>query len=221
MDQIVIGTKGSITDFDAHVSLRKISKPKKKSIRETVPFSNRVYDFSGIAGEIYWEERELEYELEITADTPEELEEKKARISSWLMNIESEILFDPYIKGYHFVVTYDDMDIDDEEDVEKTTITVKFVAYPYMIADSARTETYVLSAGVKTDISVVNNASHRITPSIECDAGLTITIGNASYSIQKGLTKSDKIKLEKGMNTWEMQMETDGNATITFVEEVL
>ena len=79
IDQIKIGDKSSYDDFSASFSNRKIGKPKKKVIKETIPFSNITYDFSAINGELYWEERELEYTFEITADTPEELEELKNR----------------------------------------------------------------------------------------------------------------------------------------------
>ena len=73
IDQLIIGDKASCDDYGASVASRKIVPPKKKEIKETVPFSNVTYDFSAINGEQYWEERELEYTLEIIAPTPEEL----------------------------------------------------------------------------------------------------------------------------------------------------
>ena len=87
LDQLRIGDKYSYDDFFASVAERKIKKPKKKKIKDTVPYSNKTYDFSAINGEVYWEERELEYILELDADTPEELEERKIALSSWLMNV--------------------------------------------------------------------------------------------------------------------------------------
>ena len=134
LDQLRIGDKYSYDDFGASVAERKIGKPKKKTIKETVPHSNITYDFSKINGEIYWEERELQYVLELDAETPEELEDLKIDLSNWLMNVFEEDLFDPFIEGYHFRATYDDIDFDDSE-VEKTTATVKFKAYPYMISN--------------------------------------------------------------------------------------
>lgn len=55
LDQLIIGDKSSFDDFDASVSERNISPPKKKEIKETVPFSNVTYDFSKINGELFWE----------------------------------------------------------------------------------------------------------------------------------------------------------------------
>ena len=61
IDQLIIGKIASYDDFGASVAERKIIKPKKKSIKETVPFSNVTHDFSAIDGELYWEEASLEY----------------------------------------------------------------------------------------------------------------------------------------------------------------
>ena len=106
-DQLIIGNKASYDDFGASVAGRTIVPPKKKVVRETVAFSNRVYDFSAINGELYWEEQELEYVLEMTADSPEMLEAKKMAFSSWVMNAADEKIIDPFIAGYHFVGTLD------------------------------------------------------------------------------------------------------------------
>jgi predicted Ser/Thr protein kinase len=77
LDQLIIGDKGSCDDFEASVKERVIHPPKKKSIKKTIPFSNVTHDFSAINGEVYWEERTLEYIFEIIANSAEELEEKK------------------------------------------------------------------------------------------------------------------------------------------------
>lgn len=137
-DQLVIGSMASHDDFDATVASRKIKDGAKKEIKKTVPFSNRTYDFSNMDGEIYWEEKELEYTLEIIADSVEELEEKKIALKSWVMNVFQEKLYDPYVPDYHFIATFKDIDFDDSE-VEKTTATVKFSAYPYMISNTLKT----------------------------------------------------------------------------------
>lgn len=134
-DQLIIGSKASFDDFFASVAKRTIGMPKKKSIKETVPYSNETYDFSAINGELYWEERELEYVFEIIAPTPEKLEELKTAFATWVMNVQGEELHDPFIPDYHFKATYNDMDFDDEEGLEKTTATVTFTAYPYKIAN--------------------------------------------------------------------------------------
>ena len=111
IDQLIIGGKASFDDFGASVSERKISYPKKKSIKKTVPFANVTYDFSKINGELYWEERTLEYIFEIMADTPEMLEQKKQAFSNWVMNVMNEKIYDPFIPDYHYLGTYEDQQI--------------------------------------------------------------------------------------------------------------
>lgn len=106
LDQLIIGTKASQDDFDASLRKRYIGKPKKKSIKETVPFSNLTYDFSAINGEVYWEEAELEYTFEILASTPEELESKKREFSNWVMNVTNEPIYDPYEPDWHYNGTF-------------------------------------------------------------------------------------------------------------------
>ena len=137
LDQLIIGKTSSL-DFDASVAERSIGQPKKKEIKHTIPFSNITYDFSAMNGEVYWSERELTYVLEILADSPAELEAKKARFSSWIMNVLDEDIFDPFIAEHHFRGSFSDLSFADEEDIEKTTATVKFLAYPYKIANKQK-----------------------------------------------------------------------------------
>lgn len=224
IDQVFIGSTGSYYEFDATVAERKDVKPKKKSIKETVPFSNVTHDFSAINGEVYWEERSLEYVFELMADTVEELEEKKQRFVSWIMNVFQEELHDPYIKGYHFIATFEDIDIDDSE-VEKSTITVAFSAYPYMLSDEKR----FFATGIgetETTLVVENNSSHRVTPTFKSDVDFTMKMGNSSFGIPAGETTDSKFMFAPGKTTIYLRAipkegETvSGTLKIEFYEEV-
>lgn len=221
LDQLRIGDRYSYDDFSASVAERKIGKPKKKSIKETVPYSNKTYDFSKINGEIYWEERELEYILELDADTPEELEELKIALSNWLMNVMEEDLFDPFIEEYHFKATYDDIDFDDSE-VEKTTVTVKFKAYPYMLANSEKVYSVSIPIDEPLTVTVKNNSSHRITPTFEVGAAsVEFEFGGSSCVISEGETTNSTLMIPVGESNFIVKPnETGGNLTIKFTEEV-
>ena len=220
IDQLTIGNTYSYDDFEASVRERIISAPKKKIIKETVPFSNETYDFSAINGEIYWEERTLKYVFEIMANTPEELEEKKQPFLAWVMNVNSEEIHDPFITDYHFIGTFNDIEIDDSE-IEKSTITVTFTAYPYMISDTKRRSVYYLSETEKV-INVANNSSHRITPTFICDVECRVVKGNSSYVIPVGEIKDARFMLAPGMNTLKISCPVDeiGTLEIEFYEEV-
>ncbi len=218
-DQLIIGDKNSYDDFGASVAERKITKPKKKSIKETVPFTNAVYDFSNINGEIYWEEAILEYVFEIIADSAEELEEKKQPFVSWVMNVMKEKLYDPFIPDYHYIATFDDINCDDSE-IEKSTITVKFTAYPYMISDYRRTVSYPMSETEST-VRFTSNASHRITPTIFADVECIIKKGNSSFGIPAGEITDEKFMIYPGENTLTIRtVSGSGTLKIEFYEEV-
>lgn len=219
LDQLIIGKMASYDDFGASVRERKDVKPKKKSIKETVPFSNITHDFSAINGEVYWEERSLEYVFEMIADSAEELEDMKRPFVSWIMNVMNEELHDPYIKNFHFLATYDDMEVDDSE-VEKATITVKFTAYPYMICDFPKIGVYQIPEADNT-VTITNNSSHRITPTFKTDVECIITKGNTSYGIPAGEITDDSFTFNPGINTFSVRATGDvGTLTVEFREEV-
>lgn len=220
IDQLIIGNNASYDDFEASVRERKDNKPKKKSIKETVPFSNVTYDFTAINGEIYWEERTLEYVFEITANTPEELEEKKQLFVSWIMNVMNAELHDPFIRGYHFIATFDSIDINDSE-IEKSTITVIFTAYPYMIANTKKSYTVELEAEAETTVKIINDSSHRITPTFIADVPFAITFGGTTYTVSSGESIDEAFMFAVGENTVTVQAkEKAGTLKIEFYEEV-
>ena len=221
LDQLRIGDRYSYDDFLASVAERKIGKPKKKVIKETVPYSNNTYDFSAINGEIYWEERELEYTLELDAETPEELEELKIALSDWLMNVMSEDLFDQFIEDYHFKATFEDIAFDDSE-VEKTTVTVKFSAYPYMLANDEKVYSVSIPTSEALTVKVKNNSSHRITPTLIIDAAsINFEFNGSSYVISEGETTDSSLMLPVGESNFIVKPNaTGGNLTIKFREEV-
>jgi hypothetical protein len=223
LDQLVIGDRGSLDEFGASIAERSIGQPKKKEIKETIPFSNVTYDFSAINGELYWEERELEYIFEITANTPQELEASKTTFAAWVMNVVEEEIHDPFIADFHFVGTYSDMTFDDEESIEKTTATVKFKAYPYKVANNESIYRQTVPVGGSANIEVVNNSSHRLSPVITVDTACSITINNIVYTLPAGTYTGDSLWLEVGETVFEVSNPSTTDAcvvTISFCEEV-
>ena len=199
IDQLIIGNKSSYDDFEANVKERSIGSPKKKTIKDTVPFSNVTHDFSKIDGELYWEERTLEYIFEIDADTPEELEEKKIDFKTWVMNVFEEELHDPFIEDFHFIATFEDIDFDDSE-IEKTTITVTFSAYPFMLSNAKIAYEFAIPTSSENVVVIANNSSHRITPTLIASVPVSVVINNTIYSINAGETKIESLKFEIGTN---------------------
>lgn len=222
LDQLFIGNKGTLDDFDASLKERAISAPEKKTIKKSVPFSNATYDFSAINGEVYWNERELNYVFEIIADTPEEMERKKAAFSNFVMNVMNEKIYDPYEPGWHYVGTFDGIEFDDDESVEKTTVSVVFTAYPYKVANNLKVFRYSFAADKTLSATVINNSSHRVIPLINSNLPLTIQKGGATYTLEAGETQDEKFMLEPGANVMTMSSTTSAGCVviIEFYEEV-
>lgn len=221
IDQLIIGDKASFDDFRASLATRTIGMPTKKSIKETVPFSNVTYDFSKINGELYWDERELEYVFEITASTPEKLEERKAAFADWVMNVFQEEIHDPFIPDFHFVGTYDDMDFEDEESLDKTTVTVKLMAYPYKVANLP-TVIEKTSQDYNTSRAIENNSSHPVvaTVTVETEAhDLEVEINGKNEKVPAG-TKTWEVILPVGVSDMVTVEGTSFTLTYSFVEEV-
>ena len=222
-DQLIIEKVASFESFGASIAERAIKAPNKKTIKETVPFSNVTYDFSAINGEVYWEERELKYVFEIIADTPAELEQKKTNFSKWVMNVMGENIYDPYDPDYHYVGTFESIDYADEDCVEKSTITVTFLAYPYKIANAATNTVCAVPALSTESFVVFNDSGHRITPTIETDCEIIIEFDGKRYSASAGTFKDDVLKLKPGTNILTIQnlFATDGTVTVSYTHLTL
>ena len=222
LDQLIIGGKASCDDYGASVSLRKIGQPPKKTIKDTVPFSNITYDFSKINGEVYWENRSLEYEFEIIADNPEQLEDMKIAFADWIMNVMNEEIHDPFISEYHFLGTYEDLVWADDESLEKTVATVKFTAYPYKIANYPRVYEFELAAKETRTEMIVNKSSHPITPTISSNQAIVLVINSITYAVSAGEVTDEDLKLPTGAQNIIIQNSTGNKCAvkIRYAEEV-
>lgn len=214
LDQIRIGDKYSLDDFFFSMRERKISEPTKKSIKETVPFSNKTYDFSNINGELYWNERSLEYVFECIMPTPEEIEVAKVAFSNWLMLIQEANLYDPFIEDYHFVATFEDISYEDE--VEKTTATVKFSAYPFKIANKKTSAGFTVNAGEEITVVVANNSGRKLPPTIYSDFGASLKLNDVIFGIPAGETTDSTFNLEVGRNIITITNNSDAGGAISF-----
>lgn len=222
IDQLIIGDKASFVDFGASLAIRNIGMPPKKSIKETVPFSNVTYDFSNINGELYWDERELEYTFEIIASTPEKLEELKTAFSNWAMNVFQEEIHDPFIPDHHFIGTFEDIEYTDDEGLDKTTVTVTFTAYPYKIANAPKVYEIACPVAVSPSFILVNDSSHPIVPTIKAQQDIAIQFDGHRFELLSGEHINEELQLPQGVTTVYIENRADQThiVTITFTEEV-
>ena len=214
--QLEVSGRKSFDDFGLLISSRKISQPKKKIIKQEIPFSNIVYDFSKINGEIYWDERELTYTFDIAENSTEEMERIKSEVYDWLMNIHDEDIFDPYISNFHFHGSFDGESWD--EDFGQGVIEVSFIVYPYMIANEETNEVLDFHTVDEVSITVENKSSHRIIP--EITVVLTekeIEFNGVKYSLDVGVHTLSDFYLEPGIN--EMKVSGGGSMILRYREE--
>ena len=97
------------------------------------------------------------------------------------------------------MATYDDMSCDDDEGMDKSTITVKFKAYPYKIANDKKEIVIPLYAYEEATAKIENNSSHRITPTFNSDIPFVLEVNGNTYGIPSGEVKDESFKIESGV----------------------
>ena len=172
---------------------------------------------------MYWEERELEYIFEITADSPEQLEDLKREFAAWVAGVKEQGLHDPHIPDYHFIATYDDLDPEDDEGLDKTTLTVKFTAYPYMVANLPKVYETPLSASGQETLQVLNESKHPVSLTVATTTHITMKVGTAATApLPSGSGTYGALKLPTGLTFIELHNSeaVAGSVRISFYEEV-
>lgn len=223
--QLKVNGLWSYRDFDLCISKKTVSLPKKKSIKETVPFSNKIYDFSKIDGEIYFEEREVSITFDIIDFNPIDFEKQKSKIVNWLMNIHDSDIYLDYYPGFHFHGSYDDNSW--SEDFDNGELTVKFKVYPYLVSNDYKIFDIETEANIERTFEIVNNSSHPIAPVIITDSSIKIEYNNYIYELQEGTYQDketqndDDFKFESGINKIKILSDSDANVCFKFKEEVL
>lgn len=210
--------KGSFKDFKLAIKSRNISLPEKKKIKNSVPFQNGTYDFSDMNGEIYWEERILEYVFDIAEFSTEEMEQIKDKVVDWLLNIHDTDIEDDYTADYYYHGSYDTNSWN--EDFGQGELTVRFSVYPYKYAKERTIITQEISE-TETSIIINNESSHRIMPIVTINGDVSITIGKNTYALTSGTYTDSNLILEKGENTWNVIATSEtANLDISYRKEV-
>lgn len=212
-DGIRINDKHSYGDFGLYLKSRNISLPKKKNIRETVPFMNGYYDFSALNGSPAWDERTIEYAFDVTNDNPVDLDYFVSYVLDWLGNAHDVDIRDDTVYGYHWHGSYDSANVKWDDSGMQAEISVSFVVHPFKIADNPTTHS--LTAGTHTII----NSGMAVAPYVQSDASAAIQIGTYVSSIPANELIQLEIDLKRGGNT--VLVTGEGTVTFSYYEEVL
>lgn len=223
---ITIKGKHSFADFGLNISSRKIDLPQKNSVRKTIPYMSGFYDFTTLNGVATFGERPIEYTFDIVGNTIEEMDRKRTEVVNWFCNMHDVDIFDDTIPDYHFHGSFDS--VSQNEDGEKTELTITFVCYPFMIANEpiqmlfneARTDTIIyegqpVSVYGKGKATIKMGGYMTSLDSAEMiDTGLVLTAGEQAVEVIPSELLSYPYS-EKTKTTNGITFTDNGDGTIT------
>ncbi|MCX81740.1 phage tail protein [Listeria monocytogenes] len=226
--------KHSFRDYGLVCKEKNIGFPTKNKIKEEVPFSNRVYDFSDIYGSQTYSERTLTYTFFVydeLASSIEAMTAKKIEAVNWLSNSLQEKLYDDDIEGYYFLAEATSIDFPEQSIVGQLKVT--FTAYPFKIrdieegsdiwdtfnftSDYAQSTTFFVSG--MTEVELYNPGITEAAVKVEAGANMTITKDNNTFKVPAGASESDEFYFTPGINKFSIA--GYGKITFHFNREVL
>lgn len=223
-------------DLGYTIEERTIGFPSKNKILIAVPFSNVEHDFSELYGSQVYNPRPLTYKFNVLPSgklTPDAMQIEKTKIINWLVNSHGkQRLYDDTIPGYYFWAEVIDA-ADLEDDWETGSLTVKFTAYPFMIAelpegndiwdtfnfelDVAQIVDFEVSGDI--EVTLINAGVPDVIPEITCSSQMTIIKDGISYTIVPGTTKDQDFMLKSGEN--DLKITGNGKISFKFFKELI
>lgn len=134
-EYIEFGGKKS-TDF--YLVIQKdgvqISQPEENRIEATLPFMNGFYDFSKMAGERTYKQRDITIKFSLSAKDENELYRRKCDVVRWLSGAKDDLRIS-FLTDYHFVGATAVFDTSAFEFTSRRTadLTVNFKTYPFYV----------------------------------------------------------------------------------------
>lgn len=211
----IIYNNMSNDDIDVVVENTSIQPPSKKKIKYSIPFMNGTYDFSTIAtgGEASYNERTIIIKFNFIERSRDVLYVKYSKVMEWLLDTGRNNLIFSHMPDYYFIAEVENAPSFEEVIRRAGKLEVEFIAQPFKIGvnfegsdiwdafnfeeDVAQdTEFDVL------DIKTVNiiNVGRSVTPIINVNAPMAITINNKNYNLNAGDNKIYGLKLQSGEN---------------------
>lgn len=223
-------------DFGNYIRTKthNIGFPSRNKITAEIPFSNTKYDFSNIYGGQTYNERELEFVINVFDPNHWDqvtMHRIKTKLANWLESGKGkQPLVDEKLPGWHFMAE-PETGLSIEDNYQSGELAVKFVAYPFMIRDTpvgddvwdtfnfehdvAQYTSFKVN-GSKT-VLLINSGITTSYPEIIADADMTIIIGNREYSIKAGT--STGIELPIGESS--VLVKGTGNVSLVWHKEVI
>lgn len=224
-------------DNDLTISSRDIGHPNKNKIKQELPFSNKIYDFSELYGSQVFEERQLTYTFDImkprVIDTNWKLNTIKTKVVNWLSRSSGkQPLFDDVYPNYYFLAEVES-GADFEENWTYGTLSVTFTAYPFMIKEKPEgndiwdTFNFELDVAQFTtfdiqgsqSITLINNGSPDVVPKIIANNSFTIIHDGKEFKVRPGTSEDLDFVLSPGANR--MTIRGTGRIEFLFHQELI
>lgn len=223
-------------DFGNYIRTKthNIGFPSRNKVTAEIPFSNTKYDFSNIYGGQTYSERELEYVINVFNPNQWDqvaMHQLKTELANWLESGKGkQPLLDEKLPGWHFMAEPETA-LSLEDNYQSGELTVKFIAYPFMIRDTAEGDdvwdtfnfeydvaqiTSFKVDGSKTVI-LINNSVTDSYPEITTDSDMTISIGSNEYEVKAGI--SNGLNMPTGENV--VVIKGNGNISLMWHKEVI
>lgn len=212
---LTFNDKHNYKDFNLILERKTILPPGKKKIKIDVPFMNGSYDFSnvGTGGEPMYTERTIEVTLGLPTRSKENLHVMYSMVLEWLQDTgRGKLIFDD-ICDYYFIAEVEGVP-SFEEMLRFGKLNITFIAQPFKygvnlegsdIWDTFNFEVDVVQAtefdveGNKT-VNIIN-VGRSVTPIINVNAPMAITINSKNYNLNIGNNKIYGLKLQMGDNS--------------------
>lgn len=209
---ITINEKHSFKDFKLTIKNKKIGIPKKKKIKESLPYMNGSYDFTALYGEPTYDDRELEYSFNVIGENKFDLNSKKMKILEWLTEKNTFDLFDDTLPEYYFKSTIEELDFNEQGNTGE--LNLKLSCYPFKICkklegndvwdifnfESDFAQINKFNIQYETKINLFNCSSINVVPTIVATSTFTIVKDNFEFKINPGITTDWRFYLNKGDN---------------------
>lgn len=221
---ITFNGKHSYDDYRMLLAQREIGIPSKQKLLESVPYSNKQYDFSTIYGAQSFEQREITYTFNLFNANIAALEQQKINCINWLMGAHEQVrLEDDDIEEYYFLGECRhgiECTLDIGAGIYELKVT--FTCYPFKIGTEAEgnqlwdsfnfltdyfINTKFTMVDSKREIILYNASVIPICPTVICTiegvyySYIEIILRGVSFSFGSREFRDEDFILEPGFNT--------------------
>lgn len=226
---VAIKEKCTFNTFDSsllglYLVDRELESPKEKAFTIDIPYTMSEEDFSMITGERFFENRSLKYKFmcyETQYNKRKKLQDKCRKL---LMTNDFSKLVDTHNPNYYWWGKCAKVDCSDTTKTGKFEVTIEFMVYPFLIADSSFYEhdwnPFSFSDGVaqfykyrikwNRKFQMVHVGDRAGFLKIISSDNMSLKLNGISHSITKGEHEYRDIRMVPGINS----IEIEGNGTI-------